>query len=66
MSVLNFHLKNRLNVQGHFYAVTQYMEVYVSTIDYNVVIRYLCFSLFRFYIIQIPSSLTLNVVKYFL
>jgi len=37
-----------------------------SIFDYNVVICYLSFSLFRFYIIQIPLLLMLNIVKYFL
>ena len=35
----------------------------ISTIDYDVVVRYLSFLLFCFYIIQIPLLLTLNVVK---
>jgi len=38
----------------------------VSTIDDNVIICYLFLSLFRFYIIQFPLLLTVNVVKYFL
>jgi len=38
----------------------------ISAINYNVVIHYLSFSVFRFYIIQIPLLLTLNAVKYFL
>jgi len=37
----------------------------VSTIDDNVIICYLFLS-FRFYIIQFPLLLTVNVVKYFL
>jgi len=38
----------------------------ISTIDYNVVIRYFSFSWFCFYIIQILLLLTSHVAKYFL